>query len=238
MIKEIPEDKLIESILKNATYYGPLIKRLDRFASRSWFMKMRSLSQSVTFDDIRKYCDKAVYKTFVHDVFKQIVHEYIVNTRTSVDKHWFHLPSNSVAAINVTDVKVTPTYAEFATDGKPFRFTFPDRITYEWKDHSVVPSEISKVRFDMKGKADISETLSKLENIRRQLEATNRYPQVREFLFGAPVDGIEDLAGVDLTITVPKDFPLSHSALRPIPVSRTQVEQTVAQMFSNKLSYN
>lgn len=238
MTKEIPEAELVQIILRNASNYSPLIDRLETFSlqRRPWFMRMKGLQRAVTFDDIREFCDRAVYKTFAHNVFKQIAHEYFVNTRTGRYKHWFHLPSNSVAKENSENVKVTSTYAEFGTPNGSFHFTFPDRITYEWKGNDIVPSEISKVRFDMTSGKDISETLGKLENVRAQLEKTNNEPEfIREFIFGTYVRRVEDLAGVNLTITVPKDCPLSHPSFCPVPVTRKQIEQTVTRMFNKKL---
>ncbi len=238
MKKEISEDELIQNILTNATNYSSLLSRFDKFSRQRhpWFMKMRELQRAVTFDDIRASCDKAVYKTFAHDVFKQIVHEYIVNTRTGRGKHWFHLPSNSLAGKNSKNVRITPTYAEFVTPGQPFHFTFPDVITYEWQGNNVVPKNISKVRFAMTGDKDISDTLGKLNIIREQLEATNKLSGfVREFIFGTDVDIVEDLTSVNLTIIVPQDCPLNHDSLSRIPVTHGQVEQTVAQMFNQRL---
>lgn len=233
--KELNEDELVQKVLSDALSYSPLVQRIGSFQGRKWFITLQGLKRPVTFEDLVELSGKSVVKTFAYDAFKKIVQEYFIAKRTGNYHCWVGLPSDSLAGKNKRGVNVTSTFVEFNTPGGIFHFTYPDLMIYRWHDNTVKPEYIMKARYDLTVE-DIPETLDKLDEIRRQLESTNRLAlSVREFIFARDVETIEDLTGINMQIAVPADCPIQHSSLIRVPVAQNLVEKTVAQMFNRQL---
>lgn len=233
------DEAIVTKALSSVTLFSPLVSRIDAFSSRPWFRKLRGLQRDITFDDIQNGPTGSVHKSFTHDVFRQVMQDYLTETRTKDVHCWKHIPTNSVDGQNRRNVIITPTFTEFVTLGGIFRFTLPDLMMYRWQDteedDNVVLLSIMKARFALTSREDVEETMGKLDGIRRQLDSLNSLSwAVREFIFASNVDMV-DAAGTEMQIAVPSDCPFDDRSFLRIPVTQSQIEQTVVQMFNHKL---
>lgn len=237
------DEAIVTKALSSATLFSPLVSRIDAFSGRPWFRELRVLQRDITFEDIQDGPTGSVHKSFTHDVFRHVMQDYLTETRAKDVHCWKHIPTNSVDGQNRRNVTITPTFTEFVTPEGIFRFTLPDLMVYRWQDEkrdekedeNVVVLSIMKARFALTSREDFEETMEKLDEIRRQLDVLNNLSwAVREFIFASNVDMV-DVAGTEMQIAVPSDCPFDYHSLLRIPVTQSQIKQTVVQMFNHKL---